>query len=171
MKTIRTMMLTGLAALSMGAVALGAHAQTTDTTTQAQSGQHRQHQRLTPAQRQARMAEWRARREAKLHGDLGITSSQEAAWNSFVASMTPPANARHMDRAAWTGLTAPQRAQKMIELQQQRVTTMQQRLSALNSFYSVLSPQQKQIFDGEAAKMHGHGQHGQWQHRGQTAQG
>ena len=167
MNTMRNKILTGLAALSMGMAAMGAHAQTT-ATTPSPSGQ--QHQHLTPEQRQAKMAEFRAKREAKLHSDLGITSAQEAAWASFVASMTPPARTQHMDRAAWAGLTAPQRAQKMIELEQQRLTMQQQRLSALNSFYSVLSPQQKQIFDSEAARMH-HGMREQWQHRMQAAQG
>jgi periplasmic protein CpxP/Spy len=179
MKTLTKTLLTGLAALSMGAAAIGAQAQ---TQTQAQAPQQnaaRPH--LTPEQRQAKMAEFRAKREAKLHDALGITSAQESAWQSFVAAMQPPAKGQRggFDRAAWTGLSAPQRMQKVIDLQKQRTVRMEQQLSAMNSFYSVLSPQQKQIFDSEAARMHGHrfghGQHGHgnWQRGGQaqTAQG
>jgi protein CpxP len=171
-------LLSSLAALSLGAAAIGAQAQT--QAPQQNGGQYAARPHLTPEQRQAKMAQFAAQREAKLHADLGITSGQESAWQSFVASMKPAAHDQQFDRAAWAGLSAPQRMQKMIDLQKQRTTHMEQQLSALNSFYSVLSPQQKQIFDTESAQMHGHrfghGQHGQggrgnWQGRGQTAQG
>jgi hypothetical protein len=169
MKTIRTTLLTSLAALSLGAAAIGAQAQTQAP----QQNAARPH--LTPEQRKAKMDAAIAKREAKLHADLGITSAQESAWQSFVASMKPAANGQQFDRAAWTGLSAPARMQKQIDMQQQHITREQQQLSALNTFYSVLSPQQKQIFDSEAGRMHhrgfGHGAQGNWQHRGQTAQG
>lgn len=165
MKTFRTTLLSTLAALSLGAAAIGAHAQTQAPQANAS------HPHLTKAQRQAKRAQMIAQREAKLHSDLGITSAQESAWTAFVAAMQPAANAQHMDRAAWAGLSAPQRMQKMIDLQTQRTAAMQQRLTALNTFYSVLTPQQKQIFDTETAQMHqhrfGHGGHGNWQSRGQ----
>jgi Spy/CpxP family protein refolding chaperone len=170
MKTFRKTLLTGLAALSMGAAALGAQAQTQAP----QQNANRPH--LTKEQREAKRAEFMAQRAAKLHADLGITSAQESAWSAFVASMKPAAGSyQHMDRSAWAGLTAPQRMQKAIDLQKQRTAQMEQRLAALNTFYSVLSPQQKQIFDAESAELaqhrFGHGGHGNWQHRGQPAQG
>ncbi len=173
MNTLRKTLLTGLAALSLGGAMLGAQAQsqTTDGHPKAQ---------LTPEQRQARHAEFaarhaqkRAERVAKLHDELRITPAQESAWNSFVASMKPAQHAggRHGDRAAMANLTAPERAQKMIERQKQRTAFMEQRLAALNSFYSVLSPDQKKVFDEKAARMQSrfgrHGGHGGWQHRGQ----
>jgi len=166
MKTFRKTLLTGLAALSMGAAALGAQAQTQAP----QQNANRPH--LTQEQREAKRAEFMAQRVAKLHADLGITAAQESAWSAFVASMKPAAgDHQHMDRSAWAGLTAPQRMQKEIDLQKQRTARMEQRLAALNTFYSVLSPQQKQIFDTESAEMaqhrFGHGGHGNWQHRGQ----
>ena len=168
MKTLRRTFLTGLAALSMGAT-LGAQAQT-----QAAPQQNAARPHLTPEQRQAKMAQYMAQRAAKLHADLGITSAQESAWSAFVASMKPAAGGQHMDRAAWAGLTAPQRMQKQIDLQKQRTAMMEQRLAALNTFYSILSPQQKQIFDTESAQMHarrfgqGQGAHANWQRRGQA---
>jgi Spy/CpxP family protein refolding chaperone len=68
------------------------------------------------------------------------------------------------------GLSAPQRAEKMIERQKARTAAMEQRLAALNTFYSVLSPDQKKVFDDKAARMQSrfgrHGGHGGWQHRG-----
>jgi hypothetical protein len=166
MKTFQKTLLTGLAALSMGAAAMGAQAQTQAPQTSAQ------HQHLSKEQRQAKMADMMAKREAKLHADLGITPAQEGAWTAFVASMKPAAGAQHMDRAAWASLSAPARLQKMIDLQKQRTAMMEQRLTALNTFYSVLSAQQKQIFDTETAQMQQHRfGHGNWQRRGQAAQG
>ena len=168
MKTFRKTLLTGLAALSMGAAALGAQAQTQAPQTSAAT----QRPHLTKEQRQAKRAQYMAQRAAKLHADLGITSAQESAWSAFVASMKPAAGGQHLDRAAWAGLSAPQRMQKMIDLQKQRTSMMEQRLTALNTFYSVLSPQQKQVFDAESAQMHqhrfGHGGHADWQRRGQN---
>ena len=161
MKTFRTTLLTGLAALSLGAAAIGAQAQT-----QAPQ-QNARHPHLTPEQRQAKMAQYMAQRAAKLHADLGITSAQESAWSAFVASMKPAMGSQHLERSAFAGMSAPQRMQKMIDLQKQRTSMMEQRLAALNTFYSVLSPQQKQIFDTESAQMHEH----RFGHRHGQAQG
>ena len=171
-----------LATLTLGVAALGAQAQTaapaaaSSTQAQAQDHQGRGHghghhgQKLTPEQR----AEFRAKRVAKLHDELKITPGQEAAWKSFVATMQPPAGAQRHDRAAWANLSAPQRAAKTIELQKRRTAFMEQRLGALNSFYSVLSPEQKKTFDEKAARM-GHRFHGRMgmggQQRGDTARG
>jgi protein CpxP len=178
MNTLRKTLLTGLAALSLGGAMLGAQAQ-------AQAPDSHPKAQLSKEERQARHAEFaakRAQRVAKLHDELKITPSQENAWNAFVASMKPAQRGDHQrgDRAGWANLSAPERAQKMIERQKARTVFMEQRLSALNSFYSVLSPEQKKVFDEKAARMQsrfgGHGgAHGGWQHggqqRGETARG
>jgi protein CpxP len=178
MNTLRKTLLTGLAALSLGGAMLGAQAQT-------QAPDSHPKAQLSKEQRQARHAEFaakRAQRVAKLHDELKITPAQENAWNAFVASMKPAQRGDHQrgDRAGWANLSAPERAQKMIERQKARTVFMEQRLSALNSFYSVLSPEQKKVFDEKAARMQsrfgGHGgAHGGWQHggqqRGETARG
>ena len=174
MKTYRKHLLAALSALTLGAAAIGAHAQTAQTAdgAAAQTGHaaragHVQHQRLTPEQR----AQFRAQRIARLHDELKITPAQENAWNAFVASMQPPARQQH-DRAAWANLTAPERMAKMIDRQKQRTAALEQRQGALNTFYSVLNADQKKTFDEKAARFgHGHGRHGGWQQRGNTAQG
>jgi protein CpxP len=182
MNTLRKTLLTGLAALSLGGAMLGAQAQT-------QTPDNHPKAQLSKEERQAKHAEFAAKRTqkhaervAKLHDELKITPAQENAWNAFVASMKPAQRdgaRQHGDRAALASLSAPERAQKMIERQKQRTVFMEQRLSALNSFYSVLSPEQKKVFDEKAARMqsrfgrHGGG-HGGWQHggqRGDTARG
>jgi len=181
MNTYRKTILTAIAALSLGGAMIGAQAQS-------QAPDAHPKAQLTKEQRQARHAEFSAKREqmraqrvAKLHDELKITPAQENAWNAFVASMKPAHRAgdrQHGDRAAMAGLSAPERAQKMIERQKQRTAFMEQRLAALNSFYSVLSPDQKKVFDEKAARMQHrfgrHGGHGGWQHggqRGETARG
>jgi Spy/CpxP family protein refolding chaperone len=177
MNTLRKTLLTGLAALSLGGAMLGAQAQS-----QTQAADAHPKAQLSKQERQARHAEFAAKREqmhaqrvAKLHDELKITPAQENAWNAFVASMKPAQRdgQQHGDRAAMAGLSAPQLAEKMIERQKARTAAMEQRLAALNSFYSVLSPDQKKVFDDKAARMQsrfgrhgGHGEHGGWQHRG-----
>jgi Spy/CpxP family protein refolding chaperone len=181
MNNLRKTLLTGLAALSLGGAMLGAQAQN-----QAPDGHPKA--QLSKEERQGKRAEFAAKREqkraervAKLHDELRITPSQENAWNAFVASMKHPQHDRqHMggregDRAAWAGLSAPQRAEKMLERQKARTAAMEQRLAAMNSFYAVLSPEQKKVFDDKAARMqsrfgrHG-GMHGGWQRGGQRGE-
>jgi protein CpxP len=174
MKTLHTAFVTGFAALSLGA-AIGAHAQTTTPTTapasqaqpHAQHGQHAQRRDLTPEQRAqfaAKRAERRAQRIAQLHDELAITPAQENAWKAFVASMQPAARdgQGHGDRAAWANLSAPERMAKRIALQKQHTAAMEQRQGALNTFYSVLTPEQKRTFDAKANRLHGrHGGQGE----------
>lgn len=163
MNTIRKNVLIALAALSLGGAAAGAQAQAqAPQAPQAHAG-HAGHADMTPEQRQARMAEHFAKRQAALHDALKITPAQEPAFNAYVASMK---HARHGDRAQWASLSAPERLSKAI-------ATMQAHLAALNTFYSTLTPEQKKLMDQEAMQERGwHGEHG-WHHmqHGQKAQG
>jgi len=166
MKTLKTTLFAGVAAAAFG---MAAHAQTQAPAPAQPQAQHRQWQAPTPEQRaqfQAKRAEMFAKRTQQLHDELGITAAQEGAWKSFVSSMQPTAHPQH-DRAAWAGLTAPERLAKMIDLQKQRTAALEQRQGALNSFYSVLSADQKKLFDAKAEQLasrwggHGHRGHGQ----------
>jgi Spy/CpxP family protein refolding chaperone len=178
MNTLRKTILTGLAALSLGGAMLGAQAQ---AQSQSQSPDAHPKAQLSKEERQAKRAEFsarhaqkRAQRVARLHDELKITPAQENAWNTFVASMKPAHRAddrQRGDRAAWASLPAPERAQKMIERHKARTAAMEQRLAALNSFYSVLSPDQKKVFDEKSARMQSHfGRHG-GMHRGGQRRG
>lgn len=180
MTTFRKHLLTAFAALSLGSAAFAVQAQDSAPQAPAQQGAHAGHRQMpTPEQRAA----FRAKRIAKLHDELKITPAQEAAWNSFVASMQPPAQSvqnrahdRSADRAAWANMTAPERMAKMIDLQKKRTAALEQRQGALSSFYSVLSPDQKKTFDERANRLQGHfgkhgGNRGDWQQRSGTARG
>jgi hypothetical protein len=154
----------------MGAAAIGAHAQT-------QPAQGRYGHAATQEQRQARMAEFMAKREAKLHDELKLTSAQEPAWQAFTSAIKPQAQADRPDRASWASLPAPERMQKMITLSKEHTARMEQHLQALNTFYSTLSPEQKKIFDQHTlhamgGKRWGHGgQHGHGMRQQGTQQG
>jgi hypothetical protein len=167
MNTVRKHVLFALAALSMGGAALAAQSDTTQAPAQGQ----RPH--LTQEQRQAKMAEFKAKmdaehaqRQQQLHDALKLSASQEQGWNAFVASMKPAAHEQHADRGAFANLSAPERMQKMIDFSKQRTAQMETRLAALNTFYSTLSADQKKVFDEQTRHfmggrgMGGHGMHG-----------
>jgi Spy/CpxP family protein refolding chaperone len=169
MNTLRKQILIGLAALSMGAAAVGAQAQ-------APSPEGRHGHAATAQQRQEKMAEFMARREAKLHDELKLTSAQEPAWKEFVNAIKPAPLADRPDRAAWAGMSSPARMEKMIALSKERTARMEQHLQALNKFYPTLSPEQKKVFDQHtlnAMREHGwgHGGHGGHDGHGMHHQG
>jgi Spy/CpxP family protein refolding chaperone len=172
MTTIRKNIVIALTAFGLAAGAVGVQAQTQAPA--AAEGRHGH--ALTVEQRQAKMAEFkakraekRAERQAKLRDALKLTPAQQPAWDAFVASMTPAHKADRAarpDRAQLATLSAPQRLQMRIERQKQRTARMEARLSALNSFYSVLTPEQRKVFDEQAKQRRG-GRH----HRGHGGHG
>jgi protein CpxP len=157
MNTLRKQILIGLAALSMGAAAIGAQAQS-----QAPEGRHGN--AATMEQRQAKMAEHVAKRQAELHDALKLTRAQEPAWNAFANATRPAPRANRPDRAAWASMPAPARMEKMIAMSKERTARMESQLSALNTFYAVLTPEQKKVLDQNTLRRFGgehHGKHGQ----------
>jgi Spy/CpxP family protein refolding chaperone len=178
MNNLRKTLLTGLAALSLGGAMLGAQAQNQAPDAHPKAQPSKEERQAKRAEFAAKREQMRAERIAKLHDELKITPAQENAWSAFVASMKHPqrADGQHGDRAAWAGLSAPQRAEKMLERQKARLAAMEQRVAALNTFYSVLSADQKKVFDEKAARMQsrfgGHGgMHGGWQRGGGQQRG
>ncbi|NNG23975.1 Spy/CpxP family protein refolding chaperone [Telluria aromaticivorans] len=184
MKTIGKNIVIVLAALGIAGASIGVQAQTQaphdGRHAHAVSKDERQAKRaefrkLSPEQRQARMAEFKAKRlehraarQAKLHEALKLTPAQQPVWQAFVASMTPP---QQGDRAAQRltkeqrleekqRLTAPQRLERRIAMQKQRTARMEARLSALNSLYSALTPEQRKVFDEQKQGRRGGRHHG-----------
>ncbi len=124
---------------------------------------------VTPAERQAKMQQRRAERQAALKTKLNITAEQEPAWNAFVARSAPEARTDHRaERQAWAQLTTPERLDKMQVRQAERAAAMTRRIDATRSLYSALTPDQQKLFDTQA-KAHFqrtgvHGQHGHGDH-------
>jgi protein CpxP len=160
MNTLRKHLVIALAVLGMGSSAFAVQAQPPA------APEGRPGHAMTPEQRAARMGEHWARRQAKLHDLLQLTGGQEAAWSAYQAAIKPGADMARPARTDWKTLSAPQRLEKMIAMGEQHLAKMKSSVGALNTFYSVLNPAQKKIFDehglegpGGRGGHRGHGGH------------
>lgn len=126
-------------------------------------------QAAAPQEHHARMAERHQQRLDQLKTRLQLSPQQESAWLAYVARVTPD---RHSSeplagdaRADWAALTTPERIERMKAWQVQRQAAQQQRMDATLSFYGILSPAQRQVFDQatapgfQRAGMRRHGPH------------
>ena len=95
----------------------------------------------------ARMGERMKERQQKLHESLKLNPEQEKAWVKFQESHPFLGNADRPDRAAMEKLSAPERAEKMLEHSRKHQEAMSKHVSAMKSFYDTLSPEQKKTFD------------------------
>ncbi len=110
-----------------------------------------------PAKRQAKMAQ----RQAELKAKLQLNASQEGAWNTFAASMKPPARTGQDHaamRAEMEKLSTPERIDRMKALRAQRDAEMDKRAEAAKTFYATLNADQKKVFDAQPKRGgRGHG--------------
>lgn len=117
----------------------------------------------------ARMAEFRAKRQAELKNKLKITASQEAAWTRFTEAGKPPAPgatpAARPSREEFAKLTTPQRIERMQQMKAERDARMAQRIEATQTLYAALTPEQQKVFDTETLR--GPGFHGRGGPRGE----
>jgi protein CpxP len=184
MNTVRKNIVIVLAAFGIAASSVGVQAQTQAPAEgrhgHAVSKEERQAKRaafqaLSPEQRQAKMVEFRAKRtamraerhaarQAKLAAELKLTPAQQPVWQAFVASMSPPQKGeragQRLGKEGRAALTAPQRLEGRIAMQKQRTARMEARLSALNSLYAALTPEQRKVFDEQKQGRRGGRHHG-----------
>ncbi len=179
--TTRSFAATALAAALFAASAVPAMAQTAVTpdaqpaaaaTKQDARPGHRgqeRGQRMTPEQRQQRMAQ----RADALKQKLKITPDQESAWTAFQDSMHPKDRAGHarLDRGEMAKLSTPERIDRMRAMHAQRSAEMDRRGEAVKTFYAALKPEQQKVFDQESARMMHRfgpgGEHEGGKHRGE----
>lgn len=135
MNTIRKSIIIGLTVLGLGAATVPAQAE------QARAGQHQQH---------AKWGERAAAHQQKLRELLKLTPSQDAAFATYAAAIKPAARGERARHADWKSLTAPERMEKRIAMARQHTGAMEDRLAALNTFYAVLTPEQKKVFDANS---------------------
>jgi len=112
------------------------------------------HSRADPAkmqERMARMQERMARHLAEFKQKLQLSPAQEGAWNSYVAALKPTPRQRP-DRAEFAKLSTPERIDRMRAHRAARMAEMDKRGEATKSFYSVLSADQKKLFDDTTAR-------------------
>ncbi len=102
----------------------------------------------------AKMQAHRAKQLAAFKGKLQITAAQEADWTSFVESRKPPVHAPMATAPTdQSQLPTPERLDRMRALHTEHMAMMtarmDQRMQATRTFYAVLSPDQKKVFDAQ----------------------
>jgi len=153
--TIASAIFAAMAIPAMAQNATESDASTAPSTT-ASAPMHRH-----PASKQ----EWQARMEQhwqRMKAALKITSSQEAAWNTYVSAMKPqPRTSPPMDRKAFASMTTPQRIDAIQAMRSQHQADADRRDQAIKTFYAALAPEQQKTFDTRTLKMFGrpHGGH------------
>lgn len=104
-----------------------------------------------------------ATRAARLRALLQLRPDQEPALTAFLSSMRPAAGAtghEHEDRAAERALPAPERMERMLARMDEVRVEMGQKLEALKTFYSQLTPAQQKAFDAlDMGHRHGRADH------------
>nr|MBL8410105.1 Spy/CpxP family protein refolding chaperone [Dechloromonas sp.] len=85
--------------------------------------------------------------QQRLHDALKLTPQQEPAWAKFQESHPFAGKANRPDPAEMAKLTAPERADKMLEFQKQHQDAMSKHVVAMKDFYAQLTPEQKKTFD------------------------
>jgi Spy/CpxP family protein refolding chaperone len=157
MRTFSKSIIIGMTVLGLGGTAL-AQIPPSDNAGKTGTMQNKQDKY---EKRGERMQEYRAKHQAELHAKLKLSATQEPAWKAYIDSMTPPALGQRPDRNAMQNMPAPQRMEAMLERMKQGQTRMESHLAALKTFYAVLTPEQKKIFDTEFGQHRGH-RRGHW---------
>lgn len=118
-------------------------------------------------QADGRFAERMQQHQQRLHDTLKLTPQQEPAWSKFQESHPFAGRSNRPDPAEMVKLTAPERAEKMLEFQKQHQDAMGKHVAAMKDFYAQLTPEQRKVFD-EQSQM---GQRGPRGGRGPGPQG
>lgn len=92
----------------------------------------------------------------QLHDALKLTPEQEPVWERLMESEKPkPSSAGTGQREDWSKLSAPERAERALELYKSRQAHMAEYVAALKGFYATLSPEQQKTFEEMHASQRG----------------
>lgn len=138
MKNAKTLVPTLIVAAAAGFVAYPSFAQPRDCNGMGPMGGERQ---------QGMRADRMKANQQQLHDTLKLKPEQEAAWNKFQESHPFMNGLQRPDRGDWAKLSAPERAEKMLEQQKKHQEAMSQHVNSLKAFYDQLTPEQKKTFD------------------------
>lgn len=97
--------------------------------------------------RSDRQEKMMARHHSQLHDALKLSPEQEAGWKKLMDSEPARATKDQQANEDWTKLSAPERAEKMLERSKQRQALMADHVATLKAFYATLSPEQQKTFD------------------------
>lgn len=99
---------------------------------------------------QGRMGERMKQHQQRLHDALKLTPDQEKAWSKYQESAPFAKNDRREQWAEMDKLSAPERADKMLEMQRQHQDAMSKHVAAMKEFYGQLTPEQQKTFDAQS---------------------
>lgn len=156
MKTLQRKFCMALAVVSLGVASAGSVL--AQSSAPASASAHAGHGQPPgdPAKWAEKMKERMAKHQAELHDKLKITAAQEPAWKTFIDAMNPGSMPARPDRKEMEKLTTPERMEKGLEKMKEHLAKMQTRLTALKTFYAVLTPEQQKIFDDSHRRMASH---------------
>lgn len=86
-------------------------------------------------------------RQQKLHEALKLNPEQEKAWEKYQESFRDMKPGERPEHEAMAKLTAPERAEQMLEFSRKHQERMTQHVASLKAFYGTLSAEQKKVFD------------------------
>lgn len=104
------------------------------------------------------MSERMKQHQQQMHDALKLNPEQEKAWEKYQSSFKDMKPVERPLVAGDSGLSAPERAEKMLEFSRQRQDQMSQHLAAMKTFYATLTPEQKKVFDEQHNKRSPRGQ-------------
>ncbi|RJG14815.1 Spy/CpxP family protein refolding chaperone [Massilia cavernae] len=169
MNALRKSIVIGLTVLGLGSAVLPSFA--------AEEG--RQGHAMTQQERDAKRAEWQAKRaahcarhQAKLHDALKLSAAQEPAWAAYQAAIKPAGTPQARgERGDWKALSTPQHMERRIEMAKQRIARMEARLAATRQLFAALSPEQQKLFDENSKHGGRHGMRHRGMHHGHDGHG
>jgi protein CpxP len=94
-----------------------------------------------------RHSEFMEKRQNALHDKLGLSASQEAAWNDFIVKSKPDEHRTRPDWSELSRLSTPDRLDHMLAMMKERQQAMESHVKAVKAFYAQLTPEQQKIFD------------------------
>jgi len=99
-----------------------------------------------------KMAAFIEKRQAELHQQLKLSAEQEPAWKTFSEKMQAALPQERPNREEMRKLSTPERMDKMLALMKGHEQQLETRAAALKAFYAVLTPEQRKLFDEQAAR-------------------
>lgn len=100
-----------------------------------------------------RHSEFMEKRQNALHDKLGLSASQEGAWNDFIVKSKPNEHRTRPDWSELSKLPTPDRLDHMLAMMKERQQAMESHAEAVKAFYAQLTPEQQKIFD-ESFSLH-----------------
>jgi Spy/CpxP family protein refolding chaperone len=94
-------------------------------------------------------AEHMKQRQQQLHSALKLNPEQEKAWGKYQESFANMQPGERPTADSMAKLSAPERAEQMLDHSRKHQERMTQHVAALKTFYATLTPEQQKTFDAQ----------------------